>query len=172
MKDRKQYLLVLANKTISTFAPIELRLQFPYPIDESEVLSQKDTDNVRFEPIGQAMTTVGDGSLTVLRNPLSSSYQLRIDKMEPRGQAEILLILNSWRDPRGKAIPPDEAVRYMVPEWGPEITYLDGYFKYRVGDEMVRRAFYAPLDLSEDRIVTLGKQQARPKGLKVRVDVQ
>lgn len=177
--DKKQYLLIIANKTISTFAPIELRLQFPYPIDVSEVLSQKDTDGVRFEPIGAGLTLhtiggAGSGSVQVLRKPIYSNYQLRIDKMQPHGDARILITLNSWRDPRGKekTIPKEEGARYMVPDWGPTLTYIDGYFKYRVGDEMVRKDFYAPLNLGDDKVVSLGHPEKAPKDLFQAIDMQ
>ena len=173
--DRKQYLLLITNKTISTFEAIDLRLQFPYPIDESEILSQRDADGVRFDP-DMAITVQnigsGNGSVTFQRKPITSSYQLRIDKLQPKGEAQILFVLNSWRDPRGKTIPPSEAARYMVPDGDPQMIYINGHFKYRIGDEMVAHEYYAPIILSDDKVIHLGKAQPAPKTLVISHNMQ
>lgn len=167
MRDRKQYLLILANKTRSTFDAVELRLQLPYPIDEREILPTKDTGNVRFDPAGPVINVEG-GSTKVLRTPLTSTYELRIESMRPGGQAQILFILNSWRDPRGKSIPPEEKTRYRIPEWGPQITYINGYFLVHG----IREPYYAPFDLSETGIVRLEKPRERPNELQQSINFQ
>lgn len=167
MRDRKQYLLTLANKTSLTFDAIELRLQLPYPIDEKEIISTRLTGNIRFDPAGPILSVEG-GSAKFLRRPLTSTYELRLENMRPGGQAGILFILNSWRDPRGKIIPPGEKARYMIPKWGPQITYMDGYFLVRGKKE----SYYAPFDLSETGTVILEKPRERPKELRQIFDFQ
>ena len=167
MRDRKQYVLDIANKTNSVFEVIELRLQFPYPIDEKEIVALKDTGNVRFDRAG-AIPRFEGGSATVMRLPLTSVYELHIDRMRPGGQVQLLFILNSWRDPRGKKIPPEEQARYHIPDVGPHITYMDGYFLA----DGIKEPFYAPFSLDEKGIVTLEKPQAAPKDLKRKLDLQ
>lgn len=167
MRDRKQYLLTLTNKTSFTFDAIELRLQLPYPIDEKEILPAKLTGNVKFDPAGPVLSVEG-GSAKFRRKPITSTYELRLENMRPGGQVEILFILNSWRDPRGKIIPPGERARHMIPEWGPHITYMDGYFLVRGK----RESYYAPFDLSEAGTVILEKSRERPKELHRKLDFQ
>lgn len=85
--------------------------------------------------------------------------------MNPNGEIEILFLLNSWRDPRGKNIPKEEAARYRVPEYGPTLTYIHGTFKVSVGDEAIDNVYYAPIELKEDKTIVLGSTSSPPKTL-------
>jgi hypothetical protein len=173
LKDRRQYALVLKNGSkLTTIAPVDLRMQLPYPIETYEVVESKDADGVVFQPIGMTLTVRGSGQVQVLNRPISPDYKLRISDLQPGGQVKVLCVLNSWRDPRGKSIPKGEGVRYSIPEWGPTLTYISGHFDYHLGSQMIKREFYAPVQLSEDKTVSLGPPSKRPVGLFEAVNMQ
>jgi len=159
---------VIANEGGESFSPIELRLQFPYPVSTHEVANLKDAVGFSFKPVGMTMTfqTLGGGQLSMNGRPVSSNYELRVSELKPEGQVEILLLLNSYRDPRGKPIPKGQEAFYSVPESGPTLTFIYGHFKYRVGAETIDQEYYAPLELGADETVTLGPPSPRPKGLR------
>jgi hypothetical protein len=166
LEDRRQYLLVIANPGKETFSPIELRLQFPYPVETHEVAVQRETEGVTFKPTTMATANVsGGGQVHVLHRPLHKDYELHVTQMRTQGRLEFLLLLNSWRDPRGKVIPKGEEARYFVPESGPELTYIYGHFKYAVGEETIDRVFYVPLILNADKTVSLGTSGPPPERL-------
>jgi hypothetical protein len=163
LADRKQYSLSVGNESQSAFHDINLRLQLPYPLEDFKVFRTLNARDTNFSPIGTSMTFRGSGSVHVFRKPLSRAYQLRINELNPRGTVEILFLLNSWRDPRGKSIPKEEAVLYFVPESGPNVTYVHGTFSIQVGDETVTKEYYAPIILGGDKTIVLGPSGLRPE---------
>jgi hypothetical protein len=168
LRDRRQYSLVLANQGKETFSPVELRIQLPYPVSWHEVGDLKDADGATFTPIGLRTTFSGEGKMGVVGHPILPNYQLHLSTLRPNGRAEILFVLNSQRDPRGKTIPKAQEAWYSVPDARPATTYIYGHFKYRVGAETIEREYYAPLALAEDKTVTLGPPGPRPKVLRAR----
>lgn len=171
LRDRRQYRLVVVNPSKESLAPVELRVQLPYPVDRSEVAGSSEANGVTFQPVGMLMTATvaGGGQVKVMRQPLSPNYELRIAELLPAGRVEILIVLNSWRDPRGKTVPKEEAARYFVPEWGPSVTYIHGHFKYRVGSQAVTQEYYAPFELRDDKTVMLGSPGPPPERLATRI---
>src|ERR1035441_4846682 len=99
---------------------------------------------------------------------MSSNYELRVNGFPSAQRIRIWVVLNSWRDPRGKSIPSNELVRYVIPEVSPEVTYIDGYFTYVIGGRLRKQVFYAPFTVSGDKTVALG-YRFRPKRLAVRI---
>jgi hypothetical protein len=92
--------------------------------------------------------------------------------LRPEGRIEILLILNSWRDPRGKATPPHDDLPHFVPRSGPEITYIYGSFSFTAAGETIERDYYAPLILNDDKTVTLGPPGPPPEHLVEETDIE
>lgn len=146
------------------FLDIRLRLQFPYPIERSEIQNIERVEGIRFSPIGLDIT-VGGGAARVVQPPLTRVYEFQATQLRSEGRLDLLLLLNSWRDPRGKIIPPEEAPRYVVPELGPSITYIDGSYRVKIGEEEITKSFYAPIGLREDKTVILGPPGPRPDEL-------
>jgi hypothetical protein len=169
LADLRQYLLLVANPASETLKPIELRLQFPYPVQDSRVSAQSNAEGVSFAAVGMEIGVAGTGSLQVNRRPLSRNYLLRIAELRPEGSVGILLTLNSWRDPRGKTIPPGEEARYFIPEVTPQVAYIHGRFFHDVGDEQVPTEYYAPLLLSDTKVVSLGPRAKAPKDIAVQM---
>lgn len=164
LRDRRQYLLTFKNPGKDPFLDIRLRLQFPYPIERSEIQNIKRVEGIRFSPIGLDIT-VGGGAARVVQPPLTRVYEFQATQLRSEGRLDLLLLLNSWRDPRGKIIPPEEAPRYVVPELGPSITYIDGSYRVKIGEEEITKSFYAPIGLREDKTVILGPPGPRPDEL-------
>ncbi len=171
--DRRQYGLVIANHSKETLRRIELRAQFPYPIERHEVVRSADAEGIVFKPCGTfTATSIGGGSITMMRKPMTSNYEFTASELRADGSVEILLVLNSGRDPRGKTVPPQEQARYWIPETGPELTYIHGHFETgEEEEEATQHEFYAPLELREDRVVVLGSA-TKPEHLAVSVGME
>jgi hypothetical protein len=192
MQDRRQYLLTVWNPSKAPFYGINLRIQFPYPVETYQVSVQREADDVTFRaaPLvtmrvfggGQTripvqreaddvtsraapLITMGGGQIRVGRRPLTRDCELQIAQLRPEGRIEILLILNSWRDHRGEATPPHDGLPHFVPESGPEITYIYGSFSFTTAGETIERNYYAPLILNDDKTVTLGPPGPLPEHL-------
>jgi hypothetical protein len=175
LQDRREYVLAVWNPSEDPFSGIVMRLQFPYPVEWHQISAQRGVEDVTFRaPAATVMTmnSINGGQVQVLRQPLYSDYELQIAQLRPEGRLELLLVLNSWRDPRGKTIQPHEAVRHFVPESGPEITYIYGSFNLTVSGETIKRDYYAPLILNDDKTVTLGRAGPPPKQLLFRTGME
>lgn len=173
LQDRRQYLLAVRNPSKDPFSDINLRLQFPYPVETYQISDQHGADDVTFRAAPMmTMNVFGGGQIRVQRQPLTRDCGLQIAQLRPKGQVDILLVLNSWRDPRGKTIPPHEGARYSVPDVGPEITYIFGSFNLAAAGETIERDYYAPLLLNDDKTVTLGPPRPRPKNLVEETDIE
>ena len=166
LRDHCQYSLIVANQGDESLSPVELRIQFPYPVSNHEILTLQGADGIDFSPIGLAETV--SGQVTVNGHPISPNYALHVGELRPHGRVAILLLLNSSRDPRGKTFPKEKENWPSIPDWGPTRTYIYGTFKHRVGEETIEREYYAPLELAEDKTVTLGPSGPRPKLLRRR----
>lgn len=167
-KDRKQYSLIFENNTKEDFRDLRFVAQFPYPIEEHQLHNVINASGIRLVPLGTGMTFHASGPgarLQVFRKPLSRAYEFVVDELRQKGRIEIFILLNSWRDPRGKTIPKEEAARYLIPEWGLTLTYIHGHFKIKVGDETIEREYYAPIMLLEDKTISLGTSISPPQGL-------
>ncbi len=171
MEDRRQYLLTINNPGNETLLAVNLRLQFPYPVDQSQVARSEESDGVSFQPVSESISVRG-GELMVTRRPLYKDYKLKIAQIRPLGLVEVMVVLNSWRDPRRKTVPQDQGGRYFVPDWGPTLTYICGNFNHLIGSEMIAEEFYAPFQLQEDKTVLLASPGPRPANLTERVGVE
>ncbi len=172
LEDLHQYEIAINNKG-DKLVSVSLRLQFPYPVERSEIENFTETASlVSFKPVSLPIVGNGRGQFRILRTPLSANYTLLISGLRPSSSVKILCVLNSWRDPRGKSVPKEEIARYFIPEVGLSITYINGYFAYRTASHrLVERDYYAPMTLTSDKIVSLG-HGARPKALVERVGFQ
>lgn len=169
LQDRRQYLLSVSNPSRETLSSIELLLQFPYPVETYEVSLQKSTTGVSFAPTTMiSMMPIGGGSAQVFRRPLYADYQLQISQLGPEGRLELFVLLNSWRDSRGRVIPPGEGGRYFIPKTGPQITYIYGPYSYSAAGETIRQEYYAPLLLDAGKTVSLGPPANHPDHLTIR----
>jgi hypothetical protein len=165
---RQDYLLVVANMGEFPLLDVNLRFEFPYPVDAREINPSSGALNPTFEPAASRVSVVpiGGGSASV-RPACTPAYNLGIAELRPFARTEVFVRLFSGRDPRGrkKPIPPQEAARYFVPEWGPTQTYASGRYRYSVGGALNTRDFYAPFELREDKTVVLGPSSSPPAKL-------
>ena len=171
LQDRQQYRFELTNHSKRDVSQVRLRVQVPYPIEQAEVREVTKALSVSFQPVGMGVTVHLEGrdsKVEVLRKPLSPNWELRVGMIETCGSVSIMLVLNSWRDPRGKEVPPEEAARYFVPQASPEVTYVHGTYRLEGEDHNREHEFYAPIGLGEDKIVFLGAATVAPKTLAVR----
>lgn len=175
LQDRQQYRFELRNPSKHDVSQVRLRVQVPYPIEKAEVREVAKALSVSFQPVGMEVTAHLEGrdsKVEVLRRPLSPNWELRVSKLDSTGSITIVLLLNNWRDPRGKVVPPEEAARYFVPESGPEVTYVHGTYRLEGEDRDREHEFYAPIGLGKDKIVFLGAPSVAPKVLAVRSGMQ
>jgi len=175
MQDRQQYSFKLNNLGRYDLKNVRLLLKFPYPIEQDEVSEVVKASGYSFEPLSAKMTVNLEGydsGINVLRKPLSSNLELHIEKLESSGSIAILLLFNSWRDPRGKVISAEEKARYQVPQSGPKVTYISGTYNLEMEDPAFEYEFYAPISLSENKIISIGKPTVAPKDLVKSYDMQ
>lgn len=165
--DRKQYSLTVSNMSQDVMKDISWVVQLPYPVEHHALRTEVRSGVVRFAPAGGgfAVTVANGGTAEILRQPMSSSYELTISELQGNGVVELLLVLNSWRDPRGKEIPKGENLRYFIPQTGPQYTYIHGTYKIIVGDQAIEASFYAPFSLDDKKIVSLGSPTDAPTSL-------
>jgi hypothetical protein len=165
LKDRRQYILGIKNLGPVMAKAISLRMQFPYPVERAELADYSVFSNpaMMFRPLGLQWGTGGAGKTEITRTPITTTWQLLLPEMDSGGVVYILILLNSWRDPRGKTITPSEQGRYFVPDWGPTTTYVNGEYRYSVNGREVLRHYYAPMTLGEDKIVRIGAEDVPPR---------
>ena len=171
LQDRQQYRFELSNPSKHNVSQVRLRVQVPYPIEQAEVRNVAKALSVSFQPVGMEVTVHlkgRDSKVEVQRKPLSPNWELHVGNLDSSGSITIVLLLNSWRDPRGKVVPPEEAARYFVPKSGPELTYVYGTYRLEGEGHDQEQEFYAPIGLGEDKIVFLGAATDAPKTLAVR----
>lgn len=168
LRNRRQYLFTVANESKEKFLDVKLRVQMPYPIEDFQFRNVEKVDGPQFVGLGLSWTAhaSGSGRVEVKGQPMSKTYEFRANQFQTNGKIEILLLLNNWRDPRGKIIPPEEASRYLIPEFGPTVTYIHGHFQIVIGKENIEKNFYAPLGLLDDKTIVLGTPSSPPGKLK------
>ena len=156
--DLREYLLQIKNPGSDNLNALKLFLNFPYPVEKFDYAQGEGSSGELFKPYTQMVATTRGGGYVSSPGIRYADYELDVTELRPNGVLELRIVLNSWRDPRGKEnqIKPEEMHRYFVPETGPLLTYLYGHYKRQAGDESVNQDIYAPFELREDKTVVMG----------------
>jgi len=167
--DRKEYLLAVSNPSEYVLSDVDMLFQFPYPVSSRDLNRTVDAAGVAFEPDSVPLTAVPIGRGRARVPPACTpAYVLTVAELRAHGRAEVLVRLYSGRDPRGRAtIDEKQKQRYMVPDWGPDRTFVRGRYKYAVEGSHTTRQFYAPLELRDDKTVLMARPMPPPPSSKL-----
>lgn len=170
MLNRQQYRLELRNRGRYDMINVKLFLQLPYPIERTEVNSK----GVTLQPVGTELTVYVEGTgsgIEFSREPLSTNWKLELNKLEISDTISVLLLINNQRDSQGNVIQPENSAMSNMPVDRPSATHIIG--TYGLVDEDPARAydFYAPISLSNDKIVSVGEPTTAPKVLEKNITI-
>ena len=172
MLDRFQYELDITNTSEKlVITHLDLRFQFPYEVDSSEVSSKDgDDDVVTFLPVSSNLRMSGEGTLTI-HGPAKiwKIYKLHVSRLSPMGHIAIIFRLNGKLDPRAASLPREYAPIATIPV--NERLFATGSFSFSMGGQERSRAYYAPMWLDEERTLhILGNFYRIPDDLAMEFD--
>jgi hypothetical protein len=155
--DRFQYELDITNTSDKLdIAPLDLRFQFPYTVDSSEIKStDRDEDKVTFTPEIATTSFSGGGTLKLIGGgPVTwRNYNLHASKFSAKGRIAITVRLNGKSDPRAKSYDP----RWPAILPRNQSLYVSGYISFSMGGREIKRTYYAPMFLDDEtRILSMG----------------
>ena len=148
VEDRKEYLLMITNPSGYGLSDASFSLEFPYPVESSELSRALGVIGLAFQPVGSRVSgsSTGGGTVQVRPGGCTWSYALTVSDLRPDAQLEIFVRLYS-----GARVPEAHA------------GGVHWRYRYPLRGELAERSLSAPFQVGKDKTVLIGAQHPAPR---------